>query len=61
VTCQVTAARLLRETDLPLRAVAEGAGYASEFVFARAFKREFATAPGRYRAGAPADRSALRG
>ncbi|GAB3987184.1 AraC family transcriptional regulator [Actinoallomurus acanthiterrae] len=47
------AARLLRDTDLPLRSVAERTGYTSEFAFARAFKREFATAPGRYRAGSP--------
>ncbi|KAB2386293.1 AraC family transcriptional regulator [Actinomadura montaniterrae] len=43
------AARLLRDTDLPLRAVAERVGYASEFAFAKAFKREFAQAPGRFR------------
>jgi AraC-like DNA-binding protein len=43
------AARLLRETDLPLRSVAERSGYATEFAFAKAFKREFGTAPGRYR------------
>ncbi|MCK2219984.1 AraC family transcriptional regulator [Actinomadura sp. ATCC 31491] len=46
-----TAARLLRESDLPLRSVAERSGYASEFAFAKAFKREFGTAPGRYRSG----------
>ncbi|GAA2205645.1 AraC family transcriptional regulator [Nonomuraea monospora] len=44
-----TAARLLRDTDLPLRSVAERTGYATEFAFAKAFKREFGTAPGRYR------------
>ncbi|GAA2121222.1 AraC family transcriptional regulator [Actinomadura alba] len=44
-----TAARLLRDSDLPLRAVAERTGYASEFAFAKAFKREFGTAPGHYR------------
>jgi len=43
------AARLLRDSDLPLRAVAERVGYASEFAFAKAFKREFAEAPGRFR------------
>ncbi|MGV9882342.1 AraC family transcriptional regulator [Streptomyces sp. NPDC003006] len=45
-----TAAGRLREPDgAPLRAVAERAGYASEFAFAKAFKREFGLAPGRYR------------
>ncbi|WP_433180756.1 AraC family transcriptional regulator [Actinoallomurus sp. CA-150999] len=55
------AARLLRDTDLPLRSVAERTGYTSEFAFARAFKREFTTAPGRYRAGSPAAQSSLTG
>ncbi|ATL30624.1 AraC family transcriptional regulator [Streptomyces formicae] len=45
-----TAAGWLREPDdAPLRSVAERAGYASEFAFAKAFKREFGMAPGRYR------------
>jgi AraC-like DNA-binding protein len=35
------AARLLRETDLPVGAVAHRVGYASEFAFAGAFKREY--------------------
>ncbi|SEG94197.1 AraC-type DNA-binding protein [Thermomonospora echinospora] len=52
------AARLLGDTDLPLRAVAERTGYMSEFAFARAFKREFAIAPGRYRAHTAAARRA---
>jgi len=43
------AARLLRDSDLPLRAIAERTGYATEFAFAKAFKREFGTAPGQYR------------
>ncbi|MBS2536917.1 AraC family transcriptional regulator [Catenulispora sp. NF23] len=43
------AGRLLRESDAPLSAVAERVGYASEFAFAKAFKREFGIAPGRYR------------
>lgn len=43
------AARMLRESDLPLVAVAHKVGYASSFAFAHAFKREFGTAPGRYR------------
>ncbi|MEH6375805.1 AraC family transcriptional regulator [Streptomyces sp. KLMMK] len=44
-----TAGRLLREGDAPLRTVAERAGYTSEFAFAKAFKREYGVAPGRYR------------
>ncbi|MDJ0340358.1 AraC family transcriptional regulator [Streptomyces sp. H10-C2] len=45
-----TAGRLLRESDAPLRVVAGQAGYVSEFAFAKAFKREYALSPGRYRA-----------
>jgi AraC-like DNA-binding protein len=44
-----TAGRLLGESDAPLSAVAEQVGYSSEFAFAKAFKREFGIAPGRYR------------
>jgi AraC-like DNA-binding protein len=33
-----TAARLLRESDAPLREVATRIGYTSEFTFANAFK-----------------------
>ncbi|MFI0927795.1 AraC family transcriptional regulator [Streptomyces sp. NPDC021012] len=47
-----TAGRLLRSDDLPLRAIAERSGYSSEFAFAKAFKREYGVAPGRYRRGA---------
>ncbi|MER5785336.1 AraC family transcriptional regulator [Streptomyces mobaraensis] len=47
-----TAARLLRESDAPLAAVAARAGYGSEFAFAKAFKREFGQAPGGYRRAA---------
>ncbi|MEV0092587.1 AraC family transcriptional regulator [Streptomyces sp. NPDC050738] len=46
------AGKLLREDDLPLRVVAEQAGYATEFAFAKAFKREFGIAPGTYRRSA---------
>ncbi|MEU9864367.1 AraC family transcriptional regulator [Streptomyces sp. NPDC047971] len=44
-----TAGRLLRTDDTPLRAVAQHAGYTSEFAFAKAFKREYGMAPGQYR------------
>ncbi|MQY30893.1 AraC family transcriptional regulator [Nocardia aurantia] len=43
------AARRLRDTDDTLRVVAESVGYTSEYAFAKAFKREFGVAPGRYR------------
>jgi AraC-like DNA-binding protein len=44
-----TASRLLRGTDVPLQTVAERSGYGSEYAFAKAFKREYGVAPGRYR------------
>ncbi|MFI6870565.1 AraC family transcriptional regulator [Nocardia sp. NPDC050406] len=44
-----TAARLLREEDLPIGTVAARAGYANEFAFGKAFKREYQVAPGQYR------------
>ncbi len=47
------AARLLRESDAPLSAVAKQIGYAWEFAFANAFKREYGIAPGRYRRQRP--------
>lgn len=43
------AAGLLRDSDLPLSAVAARVGYGSEYAFANAFKRAFGVAPGRYR------------
>ncbi|MFF0613349.1 AraC family transcriptional regulator [Nocardia tengchongensis] len=43
------AAKLLRETDLLVRVVAERSGYTSEYAFAKAFKREYGVAPGRFR------------
>jgi AraC-like DNA-binding protein len=45
----LTAARLLRDTDISLAAIARRVGYASEFAFAKAFKREYGSAPGQYR------------
>lgn len=44
------AARMLRESDEPLSAVADRVGYDSEFAFAKAFKRLRGQAPGNYRA-----------
>ncbi|ROO86019.1 AraC-like DNA-binding protein [Actinocorallia herbida] len=59
-----TAARLLRESDAPLAAIAAHVGYTSEYAFANAFKRTFTTAPGRYRRatidGTRRDSSAVR-
>lgn len=43
------AARLLRDGDAALAAVARKVGYTSEFAFAHAFKREYGTAPGAFR------------
>ncbi|QLY31486.1 AraC family transcriptional regulator [Nocardia huaxiensis] len=44
-----TAARLLREDDLPVAVIATRTGYTSEFAFAKAFKREYSLPPGQYR------------
>lgn len=44
-----TAARILRQQDVPLSVVARSVGYTSEFAFAKAFKREYGLAPGTYR------------
>lgn len=43
------AARLLRDSDAPLAAIARRVGYTSEFAFAHAFKREYGSAPGGFR------------
>ena len=48
------AARLLRDTDLPLPGIARQVGYGSAYAFSHAFKRQFGLAPGRYRAGVSA-------
>lgn len=45
-----TATHLLRDTDKPLAQVAAAVGYGSAFAFAKAFRREYATTPGAYRA-----------
>ncbi|MFC4536360.1 AraC family transcriptional regulator [Sphaerisporangium dianthi] len=44
-----TAARMLHDSDAALSEIAAAVGYGSEFAFATAFKREYGTAPGRYR------------
>lgn len=44
-----TAAGLLRDSDAPLRTIAIRCGYASEYAFAKAFKRAYDMAPGRFR------------
>lgn len=51
------AARLLRDSDAPLAAVAAKVGYTSEFAFAHAFKRAYGSAPGTFRRSSPADTS----
>lgn len=51
-----TAARLLRDGSDPLAAVAPRVGYASEYAFAKAFKRFHGQSPGRYRRTAPRQR-----
>ncbi|WP_431982285.1 AraC family transcriptional regulator [Streptomyces qinglanensis] len=45
----MTAARLLRDSGAPLTTVAARTGYGSEYAFAKAFKRAYGQAPGRYR------------
>jgi AraC-like DNA-binding protein len=40
---------LLRDSDLNLAEIAQRVGYASEFAFAKAFKRNYGIAPGNYR------------
>ncbi len=45
----VNGARMLRESDASVAEVAERMGYASEFAFGNAFKREFGVPPGRFR------------
>jgi transcriptional regulator GlxA family with amidase domain len=43
------AAGLLRDTNLPLAAIACRTGYDSEVSLGKAFKREYGVPPGRYR------------
>ncbi|MFF1511534.1 AraC family transcriptional regulator [Streptomyces sp. NPDC058326] len=44
------AATLLRDTGDPLEAVARQVGYSTPYALSHAFRREFGTTPGRYRA-----------
>ena len=46
------AARLLRDTELPVSAVAARVGYATPFAFGHVFKRHTGLPPGRYRSRA---------
>ena len=46
-----SAARLLRNSDMTLAAIASRVGYESERALARAFRRVYETSPGRYRDG----------
>ncbi len=46
------AARLLRQTDAPLARIAQQVGYSTEFAFGAAFRKEYATSPGRFRKAA---------
>ncbi|MFC5827356.1 cupin domain-containing protein [Nonomuraea insulae] len=43
------AARMLRESDAPLAAIARQVGYTSEFAFSAAFRRVYGTSPGSFR------------
>ncbi|BCJ49407.1 AraC family transcriptional regulator [Actinoplanes sp. NBRC 14428] len=44
-----SAARLLRESEASLAAIARQVGYSTEYAFANAFRRAYGTAPGRFR------------
>ena len=46
-------ARLLRETAAPLATIAHQVGYATEFSFGAAFRREYGVSPGRFRVTRP--------
>ncbi|MDT8913615.1 AraC family transcriptional regulator [Amycolatopsis sp. PS_44_ISF1] len=54
----VTASALLRHSNATLATVAQQVGYSSPYSFSHAFKRQFGTTPGRYRATARAADSA---
>jgi len=47
----LTAAQLLRDTELPIKAIVQQVGYRHGSDFALAFKRRFGVAPSAYRAG----------
>ena len=46
-------ARLLRESAAPLATIAHQVGYATEFSFSAAFRREYGVSPGRFRVTRP--------
>ncbi len=46
----IRAATLLRTADAPLESVARQVGHGSPYALPHAFRREFGTTPGRYRA-----------
>ncbi len=45
------AAGLLKDTDLPLKTIAEETGYSGEFAFSKAFRQQYGVSPGRFRRG----------
>ena len=51
------AKRLLRETDLPVAAIATQVGYTNPLTLTRAFKRCVGTTPGEYRKRSEGERS----
>ncbi|WFB05910.1 AraC family transcriptional regulator [Streptomyces sp. LX-29] len=53
------AAAQLRDTTDPLAAIARRVGYGTPYAFSHAFKREFGSAPGQYRAAASGRRPAI--
>ncbi|MDT3439770.1 AraC family transcriptional regulator [Pseudofrankia sp. BMG5.37] len=53
------AARRLRDTDDPIDVIAHAVGYTSEYAFSRAFSRDRAVPPGRYRVQSRSARSGV--
>lgn len=57
------ALNLLRDTELPLKNIAEKTGFRNEYYFSRVFRRRCGTPPGKYRkqcCGTPSDNGFLR-